>query len=203
MTQGWYLVRTRPLSEYMAAAAMERSGHKLYFPRVKTPRPRRGHGDAPLFPGYLFVRQDRDKSGLPAVNRIAGLVGWVQFDGVVPRVPDDVIVEMARRVERINKEGGYWTRFRPGEKVQVVAGSMESLAEVLEEPKSPQSRVRVLLNFMGRLVPARVPWQDLRPIEEEPTGQDEGRPPRRTRGKGRWIRGFGPRTAAGVQTSRG
>ena len=204
MSQGWYLARTKALSEYLAAIALERNGYELFFPRVQTPRPRIGYGDAPLFPGYLFVHQDADGSGLPAINRVTGVVGWVQFDGVVPKVPDEVIADLNRRLEAINKGGGHWTRFQPGQEVRLIWGSTESLAEVLEEPKSPQSRVRVLLDFMGQLVPARVPWQDLQPLngDSEPHAYG-GRSPRRTRGKGRWVRGFGPRSLAGVSTSRG
>ena len=196
MRNNWYLVRTRPLSEYMAAAALERSGHEFYFPLVKTPRPRIGYNDAPLFPGYLFVRHKVNGSGLPVIRRMAGIVGWVQFDGFVPSVPDCVITDLAQRVEALNRDGGDWTRYRLGQKVQVVSGKVESVAEVLEEPKSPQSRIRVLLNFMGRLVPARVSWHDLRPISDESASLYGWRRPRRTRGNGRWVHGFGPRAAS-------
>ena len=192
----WHLARTKPQSEYVAAAALERNGYDLYFPRVQTPRPRLGYKDIPLFPGYLFVRRDQDASRLPPINHVAGMIGWVQFDGVAPKVPDEVVAELVRRLATIKSEGGYWRRFRRGEKVVVTAGSMENLAEVLEEPKSPQSQVRVLLDFMGQLVPARVPWEDLQPASDDPVAFYPGRAPRRTRGRGRWIRGFGPRAAA-------
>ena len=203
MTQGWYLLRTKPLSEYVAAGALKHSGYELCFPRVQTPRPRSGHSDVPLFPGYLFVRQESNGSGLPSVSRVAGLMGWVRFDGVIPTVPEEVITDLERRVEAINRRGGQWRRYQPGEKVSVNWGSTESLAEVLEEPASPQSRVKVLLDFMGRLVPARVPWQDLHPAADRSWRFNGGRPPRRTRGNGRWVRGFGPRAATGVSPSRG
>jgi len=199
---GWYVVRTKPMSEYMAASALAENGHDLYFPRVVTPRPRKGHKDFPLFPGYLFVRRD-DSDGLPSVRGMAGLIGWVQFEGVAPRLPDDIIGELRRRVERINLGGGDWRQFQPGEKVLVASGAMEGLAEVLEAPESPESRVRVLLEFMGRLVPAHVPWQDLHPIEVETLPTYSGRPSRRTRGNRRWIKGFGPRGIGGISTPSG
>lgn len=189
----WYLVRTKPLCEYKASTALGRNGYELFFPLVSTPRPRLGRQDAPLFPGYLFVRQDRDSSRLTPLDRIEGMIGWVQFDGVAPEVPDEVIRELAKRLEIIDSQGGSWKRFQPGERVRVASGWVDVLAEVLEEPASPNSRVRVLLDFMGRLVRARVPWQDLQPVDEESV-----RPPRRTRGKGRWIDGYGPRAEARV-----
>ena len=203
MSLGWYLARTKPMSEYLALAALERNGYKSYLPRVQTPRPRAGHEDIPLFPGYLFIRQGRNGSGLPAINRMAGIVGWVQFDGEIPEVPGDVIAKLDRRLKAINRHGGHWTRYKPGQKVRVSSGWMEGLAEVLEETKTPQSRVRVLMNFMGQLVQAHVPWQDLRPVDDDAMLVQQERAPRRTRGNGRWIRGFGPRAIAGISTSRG
>lgn len=193
--RAWYLARTKPLSEYVAATALERNGYEMCLPRVKTPRPRRGHDDSPLFPGYLFVRQGTNGHGLPAIQRMAGLIGWVEFDGIVPAVPHEVITELVRRIEAINLDGGDWKRYQPGEHVRVSTGKMDALAEVLEEPKSPESRVKVLIRFMGRLVQARVPWQDLQPLNEGWAARYFERPSRRTRGKGRWIRGFGPRAS--------
>lgn len=194
IASNWYLVRTRALCEYKAAAGLERNGYDLFFPRVNTPKPRRGHEDTPLFPGYLFVRVDHTRSSLPPVDNISGLVGWVKFDGIAPPVPDTVISELSRTVDVVNRNGGYWRRFQQGEMVRVTSGWMSSLARILEEPESPNSRVRVLLDFMGRLVWARVPWKDLEAVDNGgPGGHGLGKPPRRTRGKGRWIRGHGPR----------
>ena len=107
---------------------------------------------------------------------------------------DEVIDELRVRWESINEEGGIWRRYRQGEKVRVVYHNMETLAEVVEEAKSPQARVRVLMEFMGRLVSAHVPWENLQSIDEgEPAESYLGS--RRTRGKGRWINGFGARAA--------
>ena len=198
---GWHLVQTKPRSEYMAAAALEQNGYDLFFPKVLSPKPRPGRDDMPLFPGYLFVRDRVENVDLPPVGRTAGVVGRVEFDGVIPSVPDEIIVGLRDKVMAMNSDGGYWRRYQPGERVRVTSGKMYDLAEVLEEPASPESRVRVLLQFMGRLVPARVPWSDIQPLNGEPTANGrKKRWPRRTRGKGRWIRGFGPRATPDAST---
>ena len=187
----------------MAAAALEQHGYELFFPKVLTPKPRPGRDDMPLFPGYLFVRDRVENADLPPVGKTAGVVGKVGFEGVVPSVPDEIIVGLKDKVRAMNSEGGYWRRYKPGEKVRVIWGKMSDLAEVVEAPASPESRVRVLLQFMGRFVPAHVPWSDIQPLNGEST-VDGGkmRWPRRTRGKGRWIRGFGPRAVPNASNSR-
>ena len=204
MTHSWYVVRTKPRCEYRAAAALEREGFELFLPLIQMPRTRGGYSTAPLFPGYIFLRHDRERQRWPSVRQLPGIFGWLRLGGVVPSVPERVITELAQRAEAINSTGGLWTRFRRGQRVRVVSDKMDSLAQVLEEPASPQARVRVLLQFMGRLVSAQVPWSNLQPLpgaehvyEAQDVDNAEGMR-RRTRGGGRWIRGFGPRAPAVV-----
>ena len=118
----------------------------------------------------------------------------VSFEGVVPSLPDGVIHELSQRACAINGTGGLWTRFRPGDRVSVALGPLESLAEVVEEAKSPGARVRVLMEFLGRMVEARVPLQNVQQVGVAGSAMQQDRPSsRRTRGRGRWINGFGPR----------
>ena len=197
MTLRWYAVRTKPQSEYIAAAALRREGIELFFPCIRTPWPRRGHGDAPVIPGYLFLRCDVERDRR-SVNRLPGIWGWVRFEGVVPPIPDEVITDLAGRLDSINQGGGVWLGVRRGEKVRVIQGAIDRLAEVIEDPESPHGRVRVIMDFMGRLVHVEVPWQDIRPAREVALTDERWRNPRRTRGGGRWTRGAGPRAAAAV-----
>lgn len=196
-TRRWYVIRTEPRAEYLAASELVRDGFEIFLPRVNTPHPRMGHSDEPFFPSYLFIRCDPESDGWPSFRKAHRVSGWVIFDGVIPSVPDETVADLIQHLEMINREGGSWRRFHPGEKVRVVSAGMQSLAEVLEEPKSPQARVKVLLQFMGRRVSAHVPWESLLPADNEPG--EKPRLPRRTRGKGRWVQGFGPRAAASAR----
>ncbi len=195
MSLNWYVVRTKPQCEYLAARGLRRDGFQIFLPLVGSPTPRAGRRDSPLFPGYLFLRYDVDNQDWPSLRQMPGILGWVRLGGVVPAIPDEVVDLLGERVRLINQGGGLWTRFEKGQRVQVVSGRMEGLAEVIEEPRSPEDRVRVLLDFMGRQVPAQVPWLNLMPIAEK---AEDMRSRRRTRGKGRWVRGAGPRTLATV-----
>jgi len=190
----WYVIGTESRAEYLAAVALARDEFEVFFPRIKSPHDRIGHNDSPLFPGYLFLRLDLDGDGWPTFNLIHRVRGLVRFGGEVPWVPDSFISDLADQMKGLNSGSGLWRRFRIGEKVRVVSAGLESLAEVVEEAKSPQARSKVLMEFMGRLVQAQVPWTDLRPIEQN--SWETQRSSRRTRGRGRWVRGFGPRGPA-------
>lgn len=194
MTPSWYVVRTEARAEYLAARELEADGLEVFFPRLKTRHPRVGHVDAPLFAGYLFIRCSPEVDGWPLLQPRHRISRWLSFGGTVASVPDEVITEVVQRMEGINSGQGLWRKYRPGEKVQIVSNGIETLAEVLEEAKSPQAQATVLFQFMGRLVQAKVPWEDIRPTEAQ--HQVPLWRPRRTRGKGRRIRGSEPDGAA-------
>jgi transcriptional antiterminator RfaH len=201
MALRWYVARTKALAEYTARDRLETAGCEVFLPCVGAVRPRRGHQDAPLFSGYLFLHYDLDQMGWQLLNQVPQLVGLVAFDGVVCLVPDEVIAELVERVEAINRSGGLWTHFHVGDRVRVASGPLESFAKVVTEAKAPRDRVRVLLEFLGRLVYAEVPWKDVQPVgvgdgvsSEQSTKYKNGRRLRRTRGRGRYIKGVGPRT---------
>ena len=193
MDASWYVVRTEPRAEYLADAELTRDGFEVLLPRLKLAYPRFGHTDMPLFPGYLFIRCSPETSGWPVFRPGHRVLGWVGFGGVVPSMSDEAVDELLRRIEEVNNKGGFWRQFEPGERVEIVSKSLQGLAEVVQTGKSPRGRVKVLLNFMGRMVSADVPWEHLRPAPEH--AKDPVRIPRRTRGGGRRIRGA-PASAA-------
>lgn len=194
MSEAWYAAHTRPLGEYAATRELNGAGWEAYLPAVRSPQPRTGHGTAPLFPSYLFVRCDlTDREGTLPIFRLSHVLGLVVFDGEAIAVPDDVIDALRERVDAFNGGGSRWARFKIGDRVRVPMGNTISVAEIVEEAKSPDSRVRVLLEFMGRQVEAQVPWRDVHPDGALPEPEDiSKRPPRRTRGRGRFIKGYAP-----------
>lgn len=190
----WYVLRTQPKAEYIAASELQRDGLEVYLPLVEGPHKRTGHVDAPLFPGYLFMRCDLAGDGWPTFRPAHRISGWIKFGDEIPTIPDEFITELSRRIELVNQKGGLWRPFRVGERVRIASKSMETLAEVVEQSKSPHARVRVLLHFMGRLVTGEVPWEDLQRVDGDWTEKQQA-PPRRTRGNRRWIKGYGSNLA--------
>ena len=191
MSYRWYVARTEPRSEFQAFEELTRDGYEIFFPLMKATDNKNGRSEGPMFPGYLFIKSDPESAGWPAFRRHHRIAGWVRFDRDVPHLPEGIMDELIARWEVITSQGGLPKRFTVGEQVRVVSGNLESLAEVLEEAKSPDASARVLMQFMGRLIEAQVPWEDLRPMDDNPPEMPQL--PRRTRGRKRWINGFGPR----------
>ena len=182
----WYVVRTQTRADHLAADELTRGGFEVFSPRIKELTSRLEDGEAPLFPGYLFLRCELERDSLPSFRTTQRVLGWVRFGDDLAWVPDQVVDEIRKRSETINREGGFRRRFHSGDLVRVVSGAIHGLAEVVDDSKSAQAKVKVLLEFMGRSVLAQVSGSDLQPADDLSRAQRHSA--RRTRGKGRWIR---------------
>ncbi len=190
----WYVIHSLPLKERPAAAALhERLGLTVYLPEV----PQRFRGvlqPAPLFPRYLFIRANLDQVALSAINATPGVLRLVSFDERPQPVPAAVIRGLYQRVEALNDVGGLPPHtFQPGEAVRLTGGPLCGLEAVFVGPPAPSERVRILLEFMGRLNEVEVEAHLLEPTGNSPLAADLSPVPapkreRRTRGKGRSVR---------------
>ena len=185
MNPRWFVVRTESRAEYHAAEALGKDGYEVYLPRLRALSLGTGHPDSPLFPGYIFLRLDPDISGWPSFRWGYRVLGFLHFSNDISSVPDDFITALDERLRTVNGEEGQWQRYQPGDTVRIVTDSIRGLGEVIQDGKTSDSKVRVILEFMGRAVSADVPRENIWPPEYEPIVRT--RAPRRTRGKGRPI----------------
>ena len=195
MAHRWFVIRTESRAEYLAVDALDRDGFQTYFPRIKAAYPRVGHTNTPLFPGYMFLRLDPENDGWPTFRPSHKIVGYVRSGGEIPFLSDEVVNDLMVRVSSINQGGKLPIVFQEGDFVDVTTSSFNTTAKVLESGNSSKGTIKVLLEFMGRLINAEVPWQHVQPLAPESPSENnysangQSRLPRRTRGKGRWIRG--------------
>ena len=180
----WYVVTTDPRSEDVASQALTREGISNYLPKVKSTTGGHAPKLVPIFPGYLFVKCDKDSQHALKFGQSTKCIGWVNFEGFVPAIPEEFMIELSARLESINDSEGLWRKFREGETVQLSSNGIDSIAEILEPPRSSEAPATVLFRFMGRLVKAKVPWEGIRPMEMI---NSECIRTRGTRGKGRRI----------------
>lgn len=184
----WYTLYTKPNSEHQVATSLQTRGIQTYLPELESSEadPERRK---PFFPCYLFVKIDLEMVGLSQVQWTPGLRYVVAFDEQPVPLPDQVIDLIRRRLEAMNASKSWkGHRFQPGETVRVADGPLQGLLAIFEGPTTPSQRVQVLLNFLGQVSRAHVTATDLEKITPEVEGPALKRP-RRTRGRGRPIRG--------------
>jgi transcriptional antiterminator RfaH len=143
----WYVVRSKPRAERLAALALEARGLDTFLPEWRRRR-RDGDQREPLFPGYLFVRADDSTDPLlrarsaPNVARILG-----SASGPEP-VPDELVEEIRGRCERLYQEP-----FAAGQQVRIVRGPFQELDAIFDSEQPGGERARVFVYLLRRLVP--------------------------------------------------
>jgi transcriptional antiterminator RfaH len=162
----WYVVRTKPRAEAVAAANLRVKRIEVYLPRLALPFPRRGLADSssePLFPGYLFARLVlATEHHLAAwTSGVASLLG----DGEGRPMPiDDGVLESLRS----RADGGEVLRPRPrlrvGTPVEIRQGPFAGLLAVIDRPCSAAGRVQILLDLLRRQTRLDLPASAVVPV---------------------------------------
>ena len=123
-----------------------------------------------MFPGYLFARFDfpeRHKE----VRYAMGVSAIVQFGGQCPTIEESVMDRLlattgAEHVAIVDAE------VKEGDPVRIVEGALHGLEAVVTRMLSGRERVQVLLNFLGREIPAEVTSGRLLPAKRHPLAND-------------------------------
>jgi transcriptional antiterminator RfaH len=164
----WYTVQTKPRAEHQAKEALLHNGVAVYLPLVKVARVNpRARPVTPLFPGYLFAQADLEQVGQSAINWAPGVVRLVSFGGEPVTVPDAVIEHIKRRSAELEKSGEFGLGpFRHGDNVRITTGPLKDLDAVFDQRLSAKGRVRVLIEFLGRLTATEVDLEALEKLDQ-------------------------------------
>ena len=163
----WYLIHTKPLSEGLAQANLERQEYEAYLPRATQAVRCKGHWQdriVALFPRYLFLRLNEGRQSLGPVRFTMGVASVVRFGSKYTIVPDQVIRDLFARADPatgLHRLGRAWG-LSAGAPVRIRNGPFDGLDGVFEREAGAE-RVVVLLNLLGQAVSAYVPGDSVRP----------------------------------------
>ena len=154
----WYVVRTKPKHEHIAAAKLERQfGLEIFLPRLRLEKfTRRGvvRQVDPLFPCYLFVRcviEDR----LADVQSTSGVSKILRFGNRIPPVSDAAIKELQCHFG-MDDTLVVENHLTPGDAVTVSEGVFAGLDALVLKNLPGRKRVQILLEVLGRPTPVEV-----------------------------------------------
>lgn len=181
----WYAVYCQPLKERLVGAWLSSQlDLKVYLPEVKSLNGGRVEYK-PFFPRYLFVEADLERVATSQINATPGVLYLVAFGGGPQPLAPSVVEVLRQRLDQMNQGvEAISSDPRPGSMVRLKSGPLQGLEAVFIKTMSPGERVKVLVEFLGRPHVLEVPASAL--------GLDRAsgaRRPRRSRGKGRPIRG--------------
>lgn len=154
----WYCVQAKHKHEHIAAAHLrELKGVTVLCPRIRFKRETRigiTRVTEALFPGYLFAHFE-----LARMHRVVGYASGVRcivrFANRYPTIDDDTIAQLRehvgpKEIKEINYEP------LRGDNVKVADGILAGLEAVVTQVLPARTRVKVLLDFLGRKVAAEL-----------------------------------------------
>lgn len=157
----WYAIRTHSNQESRADANLKAWQLETFLPKIREQRRNPFSGafvslTKPLFPTYLFARFDLQRL-LHQVSFVRGVKNVVSFGGIPSPVDDEIIQFFQTRTNddgfvRIGED------LKPGDKVMMKGGLLDSLVGVLEREMHDSERVIVLLqaiNYQGHVIVER------------------------------------------------
>ena len=160
-SERWFALYTKPHKEYMVQGLLRSHKVETYLPEIAVAVRRRDRRDKkPFFPHYLFARLDPHSDQMAKVRWTPGLRRVVSAGGQPVPIPDEIVAHIRQRLETMVEEKPA-SPFKHGEIVHVTRGPFEGVDAMFDRSLSPQGRVRVLLELMGRLVAANLDVEDL------------------------------------------
>ncbi|MGQ9426143.1 transcription termination/antitermination NusG family protein [Gilvimarinus sp. F26214L] len=148
----WYLLKSKARQELRAKENLENQSIQVYLPMLT----RKTGAAEPLFPGYLFVPEDADRTAMGKVRSTRGVLGFVRFGTNIARAPEFLIEDLKALEARYRDV----PRFARGQKVRFKSGPMAGLQGIFEA-ESGEQRCIILLDLLSSPRPVQVPLSEL------------------------------------------
>ena len=156
----WYVVYTHARSEQTALANLHRQGFSAYLPRHLKRRRHARRIDwvpSPLFPRYLFVEMDIERTRWHAINSTIGVIRLFSQGYLPTSVPMGVVEDIQAREDEdgivvLNTADS----FKKGDMVRVMTGALCDHVGLFGGA-GDNERVLVMLNLLGRQVKVHLP----------------------------------------------
>lgn len=163
MTQ-WHLAQVKPNADKIAIRNLERQNFTTFQPLERHTRVRGGKFVTqlrPFFPGYVFLAYPEAAAPWSLVNSTYGVARLVTFGGRPAPVPAGIVAGLKAACD---EDGTIILddHFQTGDTVTIASGPFASFLGEIER-LTPDRRVLVLIDFMGKQTRVKLPAADLRP----------------------------------------
>jgi transcription antitermination factor NusG len=159
----WYGIRTKPKFERVTATALENQGYSAYLPLCTRRRQwsdRTVETELPLFPGYLFCRFDvLQRLPILTTHGVIAIVGL----GKTPEPIPDAEIDRIQAILRSGRNAEPWPYLRTGERVRILAGSLQGLEGLLVKKKN-EWRIVISVDLLQRSVAVEVDRNAVTPV---------------------------------------
>lgn len=160
----WYALYTRPRAEKQVYQRLIEAGIETYLPLQKTYRmwsDRKKLVEKPLLTSYIFVKTIRHN--FPKIYKINGIVKFVSFEGQPVSIPQNQIDILRLLIDSDAEIEVTSERFTPGDKVEVISGSLIGITGELIKIGS-HNRVVIRIDKLDQNLILKIPKTFLKKI---------------------------------------
>jgi transcription antitermination factor NusG len=162
----WYAVWTRSHCERLVQDQLAARGFAAFLPEIGVWSKRQGRlhvVPAPMFPGYLFVRDRMDKHAYIEMLKVRGLVriledGWSRLTPVPTHE-----VEAVERVLQAKMPVFRHGNLNQGDRVRVTDGPLTGVEGAYVEDKPGTGRLVVSIGLLGRGIAVEIDGTSVTP----------------------------------------
>jgi transcriptional antiterminator NusG len=163
----WYAIWTRSHCERLVAGQLAAKGIPAFLPEMRIRSSRRGAPAivrAPMFPGYLFVRQVMDKACYVEMLKIRQIVrvledGWTRLTPI-----PDADMSAIQRIVEADVPAFAHPHLTQGERVSIVEGPLTGLEGVFVRGQTDQGCLVISIDLLGRSVAVKIDGAAVVPI---------------------------------------
>lgn len=167
----WYAVWTRSHCERLVLEQLSAKGFSAFLPEIGVWSKRQGQMHvvpAPMFPGYLFVRERMGKQAYIEMLKVRGLVriledGWNRLTPIPDREVEAVERLLQAKVP-VFRHGA----LHEGDHVRVTEGPLTGVEGVFVEDKPGTGRLVVSVGLLGRGVAVEIDGTSVKPCSGYP-----------------------------------
>lgn len=150
--RSWYLIVTKPKSEFKAQENLLRQGYEVYLPLVQNIRRRNGKNikrTEAFFPRYLFILLNKETDNWSPIRSTIGVAGMVRFGGLPAQVPNILVEKLRENEDEFGLQVINTKELKKGDKIGIIDGPFKGCIAIYQKMKSTE-RVAVLLDIVGK-----------------------------------------------------
>jgi len=151
MSKEWFILQFKPNSHQKAEKSLNRQGFETFLPLHDTTSRKCSrfiNTSKPLFPGYMFIRFDKEKSKWHKINNTYGVSSLVTFNSTLKSISATFIDSLMKRYDISGKLLPIG-ELKKGDQVKVLNGPFANFIATVEEYENDQ-RIWILMDLMGR-----------------------------------------------------
>ena len=134
MSKKWFILQFKPNSHHQATKNLNQQGFETFLPLHDTTTRKLSrfiNTSKPLFPGYMFIRFDKEESEWHKINNTYGVSRLITFNSILKSIPTKFIDNLMMRYDLSGKLLPI-KKLKKGDQVRVLTGPLQILLLLLK-----------------------------------------------------------------------